>query len=236
MTALLHAQTLALVTDLELIPGWDELTERVRAAVRGGVDLVQVRAKTLSTQEQKELASLLVSVVGVHARVVVNGDPEVAKTSGADGVHLPESGAGSSISRARALLGPDALIGKSVHSVQAAVAAASEGADYIIFGTVFPTRSHAGGPASGTAGVAGAANAVSVPVIGIGGITAQNCKSVIDAGAAGVAVIGAIIGEYDSYRATRALHSAMTGGKSHARDAHASGVHVGFTYAGGAAR
>ena len=118
MIALLHAQTLALVTDLKLIPGWDELTERVRAAVRGGVDLVQVRAKTLSTQEQKELASLLVSAVGAHARVVVNGDPEVAKTSGADGVHLPESGAGASISRARALLGPDALIGKSVHSVR----------------------------------------------------------------------------------------------------------------------
>ena len=223
MAALLHTQTLALVTDLELIPDWDELARRVRAAVRGGVDLVQVRAKTLGRQEQKELASLLVSGVGAHARVVVNGDPEVAKTSGADGVHLPESWAEASIAGASELLGPDALIGKSVHSVQAATIAEREGADYIIFGTVFPTSSHAGGPASGTAGLAAAASAVSVPVLGIGGITAQNCKSVMDAGAAGVAVIGAIIGEYDSYRATRALHRALAGGKSHARSDHAEG-------------
>lgn len=230
MTALLHAQTLALVTDPGLIPDRDELTERVRAAVRGGVDLVQVRAKTLSTQEQNVLASMLVSAVGVYARVVVNGSPEVAKTSGADGVHLPEGGVGASISRARSVLGPGALIGKSVHSVKAARAAEAEGADYIFFGTVFPSRSHPGGPSSGTAGVAGAAEAVSIPVIGIGGITAQNCKSVIDAGAAGIAVISAIIGEYDSYRATRALHRAMTGGES-----HTAGAHPRCACAGGAA-
>ena len=210
-----------LVTDLEVIPDWDGLAERVRAAVRGGVDLVQVRAKTLGTQEQTELASLLVSVAGAHARVVVNGDPGVASASGADGVHLPEDGAKSSISEARASLGPDALVGKSVHSVQAATTAESEGADYLIFGTVFPTRSHAGGPASGTAGVADVVNAVSVPVIGIGGITAWNCKSVIDAGAAGVAVIGAILGASDSYRAARTLRTAMAGGESHVQGGHA---------------
>ncbi|MCZ6539873.1 MAG: thiamine phosphate synthase [Chloroflexi bacterium] len=232
MTALLHAQTLALVTDLELIPDWDELAARVRAAVRGGADLVQVRAKTLPTHDRLELASLLADLVGTHARVVVNGDPEVAKACGADGVHLPEvdGGNGVSIAGARELLGPDALIGKSVHSAQAAAAAEREGADYIIYGTVFRSRSHEGGPASGTAGIASAANAVSIPVIGIGGITAQNCRSVMDAGAAGVAVIGAIIGEYDSYRATRALHSAMKGGKSYARTAH-----VGDACAGGSA-
>ena len=229
MTALLHAQTLALVTDLELIPDRDELAERVRAAVRGGVDLVQVRAKTLSTEEQKDLASLLVSAVGVHARVVVNGGPELAMTSGADGVHLPEDGAWASVSRAREMLGPGALIGKSVHSVQVAIAAESEGADYIFFGTVFPSRSHPGGPTCGTSGVAAAAGAVSVPVIGIGGITAQNCKSVVDAGAAGVAVISAVIGEYDSYRAGRALHRAMVGSRSHVRSERAGGVHAGDT-------
>ena len=216
-----------LVTDLEVIPDWDELAERVGAAVRGGVDVVQVRAKTLGMQEQTELASLLVSVVGVHARVVVNGDPGVAKLSGAGGIHLPEDSDSSSIFEARALLGPDALVGKSVHSVQAATTAEDEGADYLIFGTVFPTRSHAGGPASGTAGVSAVANAVSVPVIGIGGITARNCKSVIDTGAAGVAVISAILGEYDSYRATRMLRTAMAGGESHVQGGHAVSGHPG---------
>ena len=215
MSALLHSRTLALVTDLDMVPDWDDLARRIGAAVRGGVDLVQVRAKTLDMRERSQLASLLVGVAGHGARVVVNGDPEAARKSGASGVHLPETGAGSSISEARALLGPDALIGKSVHSVAAAVQAEADGANYIFFGTVFPSRSHRGGPTCGVEGIAAGVNAVSVPVIGIGGITAGNCKSVIDAGAVGVAAIGAIIGAYDSYRATRALHGAMMGGKSH---------------------
>ena len=229
MIPLLHARTMALVTDLDVIPDWDELAERVRAAVRGGVDLVQVRAKTLSTEEQLGLASLIVSAIGVHAKVVVNGSPEVAKRSGADGVHLPETDgrAENSIAGARELLGPYSLVGKSVHSVRSAKTAESEGADYVFFGTVFPTRSHEGGPASGAAGVASAVNAVSVPVIGIGGITAENCKSVIDAGTAGVAVMGAILGERDSYRAARALHSAMMGGKSNVRPAYETVANTG---------
>lgn len=216
MAALLHSQTLALVTDLGVIPDWDELAVRVVAAVRGGADLVQVRAKNLDRRAQSELASQLVVAVGGRARVVVNGDPEVAKESGADGVHLPEFGDAVSISQARSLLGPDVLIGKSVHSRGAAVAAESEGADYLFFGMVFPSRSHPGATASGVAGIAAAAQAVSVPVIGIGGITTRNCNGVIDAGASGVAVIGAILGEHDSYRAARALRNAMAGRIPHA--------------------
>ena len=229
MGGLIHLKTLALVTDLDLVHGPDELELRIRAAVRGGVDLVQVRAKDLSKAEQTALATRLAGAVGVHARVVVNGDPEVARASGADGVHLPEFGNGasspvSSVAEARSVIGPDALVGKSVHSPEAAVVAVADGADYLFYGTVFPSRSHPGGPTSGVAGVVETAKAVSVPIIGIGGITAQNCKSVIDAGASGVAVIGAILDEPDSYRAARALRSAMVGGKSYARNVKAEGV------------
>ena len=224
MPHLLHARTLALVTDLDLIPDWDELARRVGAAVRGGVGLVQVRAKALDPQKQSRLASLIVSVVGARAQVVVNGDPEMARSSGAAGVHLPEISAGAAVSEARSQLGPDALVGRSVHSSTAAVQAEADGADYIFFGTVFPSRSHPGGPTSGVEGIAATVNAVSVPVIGIGGITAANCRSVIDAGAVGVAAIGAIIGEYDSYRATRALHGAMAGGRSHFKGGRAGGT------------
>ena len=231
MTALLHSKSLALVTDLGVIPDWDALAVRVTAAVRGGADLVQVRAKNLGRRAQRELASQLVVAVGGRARVVVNGDPEVAQASGADGIHLPEFGDGAStlftdVAGARAALGPDALIGKSVHSPGAAVAAETEGADYLFFGTVFPSRSHPDAQASGVAGVAAAAGAVSIPVIGIGGITTRNCKGVIDAGASGIAVIGAILGEHDSYRAARALRNAMAGGKSHARRGDTGDVKV----------
>jgi len=200
---------LGLVTDIDLVPDQEELVDRIMAAVHGGVDLVQVRARSLSAEDLNKFASRVVNEVGRAARVVVNGDPEIAKSSGADGVHLPENGV--AISKARSILGLNAMIGKSVHSTEAAVRAEKEGADYIFFGTVFPSRSHPGGTNSGVSGVAEVSLAVSIPVIGIGGITSRNSKSVINSGAAGVAVIGAIIGERDSYRAARAIRISMAG-------------------------
>ncbi len=209
MSGLLHPRTLALVTDLTLVSDQDELCNRVSSAVRGGVDLVQVRAKTLGTEEQVGLTSRLVGEVGKYARVVFNGSPEVAKASGAHGVHLPEKGI--SISNAKSLLGPTALVGRSVHSTAVAIQAQSDGADYVFFGTVFSTLSHPHGPFSGVKGISEVASALSIPVIGIGGITAENCRSVIDAGANGIAAITAIIGEHDSFSTSRRLHSMIMG-------------------------
>ncbi len=208
----LNNKTLSVVTDLNVIPDWNQLAVCVMASIRGGVDLIQVRAKSLNVKRQRALATNIVELVGAHARVVVNGDPEVAKASGATGVHLPEDG--TPISTARAILGDRALIGKSVHSTRAAIKAEQDGADYIYFGTVFNTTSHPGGPTTGLSGITKSSNAVSIPVIGIGGINAQNINSVMDAGASGAAVISAIIGQHDAYRAARTLKQAMTGGRS----------------------
>ena len=207
-------KTLSVVTDVKVIPDWNQLAICVMASVRGGVNLVQVRAKSLNVKRQRVLATKITELVGVHARVVVNGDPEIAKASGATGVHLPEDG--TSISNARAILGHDALIGKSVHSTNAAIKAEEDGADYIYFGTVFNSTSHPGGRTNGLQGVIQSSNAVSIPVIGIGGINSQNIDSVMDAGASGGAVISAIIGKNDPYRAARTLKQAMTGGRSSA--------------------
>jgi thiamine-phosphate diphosphorylase len=200
-------RTLALVTDLDLVADWDVLAKSVGLAARGGVDLVQVRAKSLSSSELANLTALLVGSVVGHARIVVNGDPEAAVSAGADGVHLPENGI--SVVEARRVVGSGALVGRSVHSPDAAIAAEAEGADYLFFGTVFPSESHPGGATSGLDGVKEAATSVSIPVIAIGGITSQNCRSVTGAGASGVAVISAIIGAYDSYRAARELKRAL---------------------------
>ena len=205
-------KTLSVVTDLNIIPDWNQLAVCVMASVRGGVNLVQVRAKSLSPKRQQALATKIVDLVGVHAQVVVNGDPEIAKASGATGVHLPEEG--TSINDARATLGHGALIGKSVHSTNAAVEAERDGADYIYFGTVFDSLSHPSGHTNGLTGVIKSSNAVSIPVIGIGGINIENVRSVMNAGASGVAVISAIIRRRDSYRAARTLKQAMSGGRS----------------------
>ena len=182
------------------------------ASVRGGVNLVQVRAKSLNMKRQRALATKIVEFAGIHARIVVNGDPEIAKASGASGVHLPENG--TSISNARSVLGHSAIIGKSVHSTNAAIEAEQDGADYVYFGTVFNSTSHPCGHTNGLPGVIKSSNAVSIPVIGIGGINHQNINSVMDAGASGVAVISAIIGKRDPYRAARTLKQIMTGGRS----------------------
>ena len=74
-------KTLSVVTDVNVIPDWNQLAVCVMASVRGGVDLVQVRAKSLHVKRQRVLATKITELVGVHARVVVNGDPEIAKSS-----------------------------------------------------------------------------------------------------------------------------------------------------------
>ena len=162
MIHLLTDKTLSVVTDLNIIPDWDQLAVCVMSSVRGGVNLVQVRAKSISLKRQQLLATKIVDIVGVHAQVVVNGDPEIAKASGATGVHLPEEG--SSINDARAFLGHSALIGKSVHSTNAAVKAERDGADYIYFGTVFDTLSH---PSGHTNGLSGVINSSCCPTISV---------------------------------------------------------------------
>jgi len=108
---------------------------------------------------------------------------------GAAGVHLPESDL--PVAGARSLLGRDRLVGRSVHSPEAAAAAAAEGADYLVFGPVFETESHAGRPAAGLEALREVCRAVSVPVLAIGGVDFDRGEECRRAGAAGFAAISA---------------------------------------------
>src|SRR5207253_1231999 len=122
------------------------------------------------------------------------GRADVAFAAGADGVHLPSDGMPAST--VREILGGDAIIGQSVHSVEEARQVSGSGVDYIELGTIFPSRSHPDGPVLGLAPVREAAS-FGTPVLAVGGISATNIASVIEAGAAGVAVISAILVESD---------------------------------------
>ena len=95
------------------------------------------------------------------------------------------------------MAGPGVLVGRSVHSTAAAQSAAAEGADYVVAGTVYPSPTHPGGQASGTAIIRDIVGVVGLPVIGIGGIGASNAARVIAAGARGVACISAILAAKD---------------------------------------
>lgn len=137
----------------------------------------------------------------------MNTDIDAAIASDADGVHLPE-GAGA-IAAARAHAGASMLISRAVHSVEAARAAEREGADVVQAGTLFPTASKPGVATLGVDGLRAICEAVRIPVIAIGGITAQNAASAIGAGAAGIAVIGAIFDTPDLRDAAASLRRAL---------------------------
>ena len=168
------------------------LVEQARRAAAGGIDLLQVRERDL---EAADLAALVDDVLAVTrgsaTRVVVNDRIDVALACGADGVHLRADSV--PVAEARRLLAPPWLVGRSVHSVQEAIAAA--GADYLIAGTVFPSASKRAGPAEllGIEGLRAIVNASAVPVLAIGGITPDRIDSVLAAGAAGIAAIGLFI-------------------------------------------
>jgi thiamine-phosphate diphosphorylase len=156
------------------------------AAPARGATLVQLRnpAATLRWLEQE--ASRLVGASSLP--VLVSSRVDLALATGAAGVHLPENDL--PVAAARALLGDGRLLGRSVHSVEAARRAALEGADYLLFGPVFATASHPGRPARGLAALEEVAAAVPVPVLAIGGIDAERARACREAGAAGFAAIG----------------------------------------------
>ena len=172
--------------------GGRTLEEVASQAVEGGAHAVQIREKDLSTAELYELAATLHAVLRGRALLLVNDRIDVALAIGADGVHFPERALPAKQARdmARDVC---CIIGRSVHSVEAAVTAKADGADYVQVGTVFETASKPGRPAAGLILVREVRDAVSIPVIAVGGIDAGNAAAVIAAGAAGIAVIGAIM-------------------------------------------
>ena len=193
---------LMLVTDRRTV-GRRDLMRIVGAAVAGGVDAVQVREKDLPDDELTALAKRVQRAVQGRAAVLVNGRPGVAKSLVA-GLHLPGD--------APAPAEHDwPLWGRSVHSPEEAVRRAEEAPDYLLVGPVYPTDSKPGHPGGGLSLVEATARAVApLPVLAIGGIEATNAGAVIAAGAAGLAVRGAILEASDPERTARAIHAATT--------------------------
>lgn len=170
----------------------DNLLERVRAALRGGVSVIQYRAKGKSREsclaEGSELKELCRSY-GVA--FIINDDARLALELDADGVHLGQDD--GSVAAAREMLGPGKIIGKSTHNLDEALLAEQEGADYIGFGAMYPTDSKAITHIPGTAGLAAIRDRIKLPVVAIGGITTNNACRVIDAGADALAVISSVL-------------------------------------------
>jgi len=195
------------VTDRVLCGGADGLAAAVEAAVSGGADAVQLREKdpdgrSLPASELSTLARRLREVTR-GALLVVNGPLDVALKAGADGVHLPEGA--PPVRRPR----QGFLVGRSIHSPVAARRAEAEGADYLVAGPVYETRSHPGREPAGLALIEQVTQIVRIPVLAIGGVTAERVEEVVRAGASGIAVISAILAAPDCENAARDLRGVL---------------------------
>jgi thiamine-phosphate pyrophosphorylase len=176
------------------------LVSMVAAALEGGACAVQYRSKRAEAgraQQAQALARVLAARGGVY---IVNDDPALARAVGADGVHIGRDD--PSIAAARELLGPERLIGVSCYGDLArARDAIAHGADYVAFGSFFGSSTKPQAQRA-DASLLVQARTLGVPVVAIGGITAQNVRSLIDAGADAVAVISDVFahGDVDDVR------------------------------------
>ena len=200
---------LCMVTDRTRTASVD-LIATVSAAVDAGVGMVQLREKDMPAGELLDLARRLRAVTEGKSLLIVNDRVDVALLSNVDGVQLGEEAMG--VADARKLVGPDKLIGSSVHSVEGAIAAESSGANFLVLGTIFETPTHPGVQTGGLPLVEAVTHLVGIPVLGIGGITPANVRGVIEAGAAGAAVITSISMAPNPGAATAALLEPMRSG------------------------
>ena len=202
----LDTPLLCFVTDRKRCLGRD-LEEVVAQAVAHGAGMVQLREKDLSARDLFELGTRVQNAIAGRAKLILNDRVDVALALNADGVQLPEDG--MPVADAMRIASPSMLIGRSVHSVSGAVEAQSDGADFLIAGTIFPSPSHPYGPTQGVDFLRALCREVSVPILAIGGVTTQNVGDVMEAGCSGVAVISAISEAEDPGAAASSLVNEM---------------------------
>lgn len=162
------------------------------AMIAGGVDLIQLRAKD---HPSVEIAKLAVELHRITAErgvpLIINDHPEIARIVPAEGVHVGQDD--MPIARAREIAGPNCMVGKSTHSVDQAIRAFFEGADYIGFGPIFATPTKPDYQPIGLEEIRKIHDAVRIPIFCIGGIKLDNLREVIEAGAHRVVIVSGLL-------------------------------------------
>ncbi|MGH7365517.1 MAG: thiamine phosphate synthase [Candidatus Rokuibacteriota bacterium] len=181
----------------------------VEECLAAGLRAVQLREKDMEARELLALAESLREATHRHgARLVVNDRADVALACAADGVQRTH--ASLPVSALRGITPAGFLVGASVHSETEAREVAAQGADFVVFGPVYDTPSKRRyGPPQGLAALEAVAGAVDRPVLAVGGLTPARVPEVLAAGAAGVAVIGALYGATRPGDATKAFLDAL---------------------------
>ena len=200
--------TLYVITDDRLSRGRSHL-EVAQEAIKGGASLIQFRDKEMTTRQLVETAGKIKGLTDkVNIPLIINDRLDVALAVDADGVHVGQADMPAGL--ARKLIGPHKILGVSASTVEEALQAEREGADYVSASPVFttPTKPDAP-PPTGLEGLRAIVNAVNLPVIAIGGINEENVTEVMEAGAQGVAVISAVVSAPDIAAAARHLRETI---------------------------
>ncbi|PKI74854.1 hypothetical protein CRG98_004626 [Punica granatum] len=205
------------VTDSVMNKNWDRsITDAVKAAIEGGATIVQLREKEAETGYFIEAAKSCLEVCRSHGvSLLINDRVDVALACDADGVHVGQSD--MPVRVARALLGPDKIIGVSCKTPEQAHRAWTDGADYIGCGGVYPTNTKANNKTIGLDGLKAVCLASKLPVVAIGGIGPSNAGAVMEIGAPnlkGVAVVSALFDRECIVEEARKLRATLDKGKT----------------------
>ena len=195
--------TLYAVTDRTWLGG-ASLSWAVKEALTGGITLLQLREKNLTDREMLQEAQELLPLCHRHGvPLIINDRVQVALDAGADGVHLGQED--MSPREARAILGPDAIIGVSARTVESAQRAEQEGADYLGVGAVFSTSTKTDAQNISPETLRQICQAVHIPVVAIGGIGPDNILELLGCGIQGVAVVSSIFAQKNIAQAASRL-------------------------------
>ncbi|GEP42749.1 thiamine phosphate synthase [Brevifollis gellanilyticus] len=187
----LRAARLYGIVDLGYVKPENVVT-MTRALAEGGVDILQLRAKGATPAEVESLARSMLPVTReLGVPLVINDHPEVAAIVGSEGVHVGQDD--DSVAKARAIVGPEIFVGKSTHSLDQAVAAQAEQADYIGFGPLYATGTKPDYVPIGLQDITRVHELVSLPIFCIGGVNEARASEILQAGARRVVVVSAFL-------------------------------------------
>jgi thiamine-phosphate pyrophosphorylase len=181
----------------------------VEAMIAGGVDLIQLRAKGYASAQIAEIAADLHHITAERGvPLIINDHPEVAHIVAAEGVHLGQDD--MPIAEARKVVGPSCMVGKSTHSLDQAIRAFCEGADYIGFGPIFATPTKPDYPPVGLNEIQKVHDAVRIPIFCIGGIKLANLPEVLAAGARRVVIVSGLLQARDTAEYARSAKNMLS--------------------------
>lgn len=198
--------SLYLITDRSFLKG-RSLASCVEEAIKGGVTLIQVREKEISSRDFFKVAKEVKEVTNKYnVPLIINDRIDIALAIDADGVHLGQSD--MPIEIARKILGKDKIIGISAGSISEALEAEKNGADYLGIGTVFftGTKKDIEEPI-GIEGLKDIVNKIKIPTVAIGGINKDNCEEVMESGVNGISLISAILANDNIENSSRELRN-----------------------------